>query len=287
MERGVLINGGEVVEAEITKLKELVEPNTKAVVIQVGENKASSVYVRNKIKMCEELGIEGVRTVLPTETPESSLISLIEQYNEDNSICGLLVQLPLPKHINEERVAEAIAVEKDIDCFKSFNLGEVVKGEEKISPCTPKGIFTLLENYDISVEGKTVVVVGRSNIVGKPLVNMLINRGATVISCNSRTAPERIAEYMFNCDIFISAIGKANYFSKEFINKYYPHEFEFICDTMIDVGINRDEDGKLCGDISKDLREYVNFITPVPNGVGRTTVLELMRNIINCKKAMK
>lgn len=284
MELGTLINGEAVVDVELAELKNRVKPNTKAVVIQVGDNKASSVYVRNKLTRCKELGIEGILINLAEDITEEMLLNIISDYNMDTSISGILVQLPLPNHINEERISSAIKVEKDIDCFTSYNLGEVVKGNEVISPCTPRGVFTLLKHYNLdNVEGKTVVVVGRSNIVGKPLVNMLINRGATVINCNSKTPPEDIVKYMFSCDIFISAIGKANYFNLDFIEKYYKVYFDFICPVIIDIGINRDEDNKLCGDVSKDLRPYVNYITPVPGGVGKATVLELMRNIINSK----
>ena len=283
MDMGTIIDGKAVVEAEIEKLKQRVKRGTKAVVIQVGDNPASSVYVRNKLKMCSELGIEGNLIHLPKETPERALLKLIESYNSDSKIHGILVQLPLPEHLNAEVIAEAIDSRKDIDSFKSYNLGEVVKGNEIISPCTPKGIFTLLKNYGLSVRGKTVVVVGRSNIVGKPLVNMLINRGATVISCNSITPIDKIIDYMFNCDIFISAIGKPKYFNLNLLRKYRGEDFDYICPVMIDVGINRDENNKLCGDIDIEVGPYVNYITPVPGGVGKTTVLELMRNIINCR----
>lgn len=284
-ESAILIDGKKVVENELLKLRKIREKlgKIKVSVIQVGEDKASQVYINNKISMCDRLHIDCMSIKLPEETSQGELLDIINSLNNDNSISGILVQLPLPSHIDENIVAESIDINKDIDCFRSRNLGEVVKGNEVFSPCTPRGIFTLLENYNIDVEGKKVVVVGRSNIVGKPLVNMLINRGATVISCNSKTDIKDIINFMFECDIFISAIGVANYFNLELIKKYRSN-FDYICPVIIDVGINRDKSKKLCGDVDKDLRGFVDYITPVPGGVGRTTVLELMRNILNSKK---
>lgn len=298
-----LLRGEEVVNAQIEELKERVKPGTVAVVIQVGEDSASNVYVRNKIKLCHELGIEARHIKLPESITEAELLSVVEECNEDKAIHGVLVQLPLPKHINAEAVSMAIHPLKDIDCFSSYNLGEVIKGKEAISPCTPKGILTILSHYGLDdLKGKTVVVVGRSLIVGKPLVNLLISRGATVINCNSNTRAEHLRRYIAHCDIFISAIGKANYFNKDFFTDVLHHkrilqgyldksEVEAnvmkICKVAIDVGINRDSEGKLCGDISRDIYEYFDYVTPVPGGVGRTTVLELMRNIINCREMQK
>lgn len=298
-----LLRGEEVVNAQIEELKERVKPGTVAVVIQVGEDSASNVYVRNKIKLCHELGLEARHIKLPESITEAELLSVVDECNEDKTIHGVLVQLPLPDHINAEAVATAIHPLKDIDCFSSYNLGEVVKGNESISPCTPKGILTILSHYGLDdLKGKTVVVVGRSLIVGKPLVNLLISRGATVINCNSNTRAEHLRRYIAHCDIFISAIGKANYFNKDFFTDVLHHkrilqgyldksEVEAnvmkICKVAIDVGINRDSEGKLCGDISRDIYEYFDYVTPVPGGVGRTTVLELMRNIINCREMQK
>lgn len=278
----ILMDGREVVEKEIIKLKRDCK-DVDLAIVRVGNDEASKVYVRNKERLCEEIGIKSHVLVLEEDISENQLLFYITMLNNDKNINGIIVQLPLPKHINENRIAQAIHKDKDVDCFNNFNIGAMVRGESKFSPCTPKGIFTMLNHYGFNdFRGRRVVIVGRSNIVGKPLLNMFINEGATVVSCNSNTPIDEIVKYMFGCDIFISAIGKPKYFNKKLLESI-KGEFAYICDVMIDVGINRDENNKLCGDISEDLREFVNFITPVPNGVGRTTVLELMRNVVNSK----
>ena len=279
----MLLDGREVVQSEVEKLKQIVKEGTKAVVIQVGDNSASTVYVNNKIKLGAELGIECVKYQLPKTISEEELLVIIDTLNTSDNVHGILVQLPLPNHINPDKIAESIVWYKDVDCFNPINVGRVMLGTGEINPCTPQGIFTILKHYGLDdVKGKRVIIVGRSNIVGKPLANMFINRGATVVSCNSNTPFSDIVGLAYGCDILISAVGKANFFNRESMRV---EEYgNYICPIGIDVGMNRDSDGKLCGDISRDVYDCFKFITPVPNGVGRTTVLELMRNIIKCKE---
>ena len=194
-----------------------------------------------------------------------------------------MVQLPLPPHLNEEAVINAIAPDKDIDGFTTINKGKLMIGDkDAIIPCTPKGIMTILEHQGIDLQGKNVVIVGRSNIVGKPLAQLMINAGATVTICNSKTKRDYLSTLFFNADIFISAIGKANYFNEKFFldNRMLT---EYLEDTVaIDVGINRDKEGKLCGDIDKELYEEFKDVTSVPGGVGIMTVLEVIRNSLEC-----
>ncbi|MBO3356151.1 bifunctional 5,10-methylenetetrahydrofolate dehydrogenase/5,10-methenyltetrahydrofolate cyclohydrolase [Clostridium perfringens] len=259
--------------------------NIKGIFIQVGDNQASNVYVRNKCKLCEELGIDYEHMKLDDSVSEEELLNIIDMLNKTKCVTGIMVQLPLPKHISEEKVIDAIDPNKDIDGFTNVNKGKLMIGDETgIIPCTPKGIITVLEHENIDIEGKNVVIVGRSNIVGKPLAQLLINKGATVTVCNSKTDRDVLKQQIILSDIFISAIGQPNYFNKSFFMKnddnFYP---EFLEDIIaIDVGINRDENNKLCGDISKDIYDYFDGITPVPGGIGLLTVLEVVRNLIKC-----
>lgn len=271
-----IINCKEIREKELEKLKEKDLSNCAVAFIQVGNNPASNVYVRNKIKLCEELGIEVIHYELIEKIKEEDLLDVIDDLNNDDSITGIMVQLPLPDHIREEIVIDAIAPEKDIDGFTTVNKGKLMVGaNDAIIPCTPKGILTILEHESVDLKGKDVVIVGRSNIVGKPLANLLINKGATVTVCNSNTPLYKIGYAIDNCDIFISAIGKANYWNS------YRLDGSYLEDTIaIDVGINRDEEGKLCGDIDKSTYDMFKKVTSVPGGVGVMTVLEVIRNII-------
>lgn len=279
----MIINCKEIREKEISKIKETYKGGCKVVFIQIGENPASNVYVRNKINLCKEVGIEVKHIQGDEETSQEALINSIKRFNLDKDIHGIMVQLPLPEHISEEAVINAIAPEKDIDGFTTINKGKLMIGDkDAIIPCTPKGIMTILEYQGIDLNGKIVTIVGRSNIVGKPLAQLMINAGATVTVCNSKTD-----EITLNCliaysDIFISAIGKANHFNKNMF------EFYRLDNTIaIDVGINRDEEGKLCGDIDKELYEEFKDVTSVPGGVGVMTVLEVIKNSIECYERSK
>lgn len=264
--------------------------------VQLGENPASNTYVRNKKKLCEEVGIEVEHYQLSENTTEEQLLATIDMLNRCSTITGMLVQLPLPSHIDENKVINAIDPNKDIDGFHVANKGKVVIGDDGgIIAATPKGIMTILKEEGINLKGKNVVVVGRSNIVGKPLVSLLINEGATVTCCNSNTDLNRLLIHISTCDIFISAIGKANYWNlnifEEILNerklllKYVPEEykdtfFTGICTVAIDVGINKDENNKLCGDIDKELYPYFKKVTSVPGGVGVMTTLTVVSNIV-------
>lgn len=196
------------------------------------------------------------------------------------------MQLPLPSHIDENKVINAIDEKKDIDGFADINKGKLMIGDNTgIIPCTPKGILTIIEDQNIDLNGKNVVIVGRSNIVGKPLAQLMINKGATVTVCNSKTDKEVLLNHIGNADIFVSAIGRANYFNQDFCKWILNRDLRKC--FAIDVGINRDENGKLCGDISKDMYDYFGMITPVPGGVGILTVAEVVRNLVKCYEMNK
>ena len=279
----MIINCKEIREKEIAKIKETYKGGCKVVFIQIGENPASNVYVRNKINLCKEVGIEVKHIQGDEETSQEALINSIKRFNLDKDIHGIMVQLPLPEHISEEAVINAIAPEKDIDGFTTINKGKLMIGDkDAIIPCTPKGIMTILEHQGVNLEGKNVVIVGRSNIVGKPLANLMINAGATVTVCNSKTDINTLRVNIAISDIFISAIGKANHFNKN------TFEFYRLNNTIaIDVGINRDEEGKLCGDIDKELYDSFKDVTSVPGGVGVMTVSEVIKNSIECYERSK
>lgn len=251
--------------------------------VQIGNNPASNIYVRNKIKLCEEVGINVEHHKFEEIISEKHILFFINELNNCKLINGIMVQLPLPKHIDENKIINSIDPNKDIDGFHIANKGKVViDDKDGVIAATPKGIMTILKEEGIDLKGKNVVVVGRSNIVGKPLVSLLINAGATVTCCNSKTSIETLLDLItFNADVFISAIGQANYFNKKLFNKYgYFCETSLNCVIGIDVGINRDENGKLCGDIDKELYPYFKRITSVPGGVGLTTQLSVVSNIV-------
>ena len=232
----MIINCKEIRKKEIAKIKETYKGGCKVAFIQVGDNPASNVYVKNKIELCKEVGIEVKHIQGDEETSQEALINSIKRFNLDKDIHGIMVQLPLPEHISEEAVINAIAPEKDIDGFTTINKGKLMIGDkDAIIPCTPKGIMTILEHQGIDLNGKFVTIVGRSNIVGKPLANLMINAGATVTVCNSKTDKIILNCLIASSDIFISAIGKANHFNKN------TFEFYRLDNTIaIDVGINRD-----------------------------------------------
>ena len=255
------------VKEKVSKLKEAGKEVSLAVIL-VGDDPASAVYVGNKKKACEYTGIKSVSYELPAETSEAELLSLIDKLNKDDAINGILCQLPLPGHINEDAVIRAISPEKDVDGFHPETVGKMVIGEKGYLPCTPAGVIQLLKKSNIDIEGKECVVVGRSNIVGKPMSLLLLRENGTVTICHSRT--KNLKDVCKRADILVVAIGKP-----KFINEEYVKEGA----TVIDVGIHRMENGKLCGDVDYEKVEPVaGYITPVPGGVGPMTIAMLMNN---------
>ena len=239
-------------------------------VIIVGEDAASKVYVANKVKACAELGLHSEHITLPADTPEATLLAKITALNVDSRIHGILVQLPAPKHIDSSKVLKAISPNKDVDGFHPMNVGALVTGNTGFPPCTPNGAMQLLQKYGIAIEGKHAVVVGRSNIVGKPMALMLLHKNATVTICTSRT--ENLAKYTRDADILVVATGKAKMISGDMVKPGA---------AVIDVGINRLPDGKLCGDVDFDsAKEVAGYITPVPGGVGPMTITMLIANTV-------
>ena len=243
-------------------------------VIQVGNDPASSVYVGNKKKACAYIGIESLAYELPEETTEDELLEIIDKLNNDTNVHGILCQLPLPKQINEDHIIKAISPKKDVDGFHPQNVGALVIGEQGFVSCTPAGIIQLLKRSNIEMDGKHCVVVGRSNIVGKPMSLLMLRENATVTICHSHT--KNLEEICKEADILIVANGKPQFIGKEYVKKGA---------VVIDVGIHRDENNKLCGDVKFDEVEPVaSYITPVPGGVGPMTIAMLMHN---CVEAMK
>ena len=261
-------------------LKKTCKINGISVFIQVGDNPASTTYINQKGKACNKAGIQYNYVVFSKDITEEQLIAKIEEYNNSVDVVGIMVQLPLPSHINEDAVINAIKPEKDIDGFTHINKGKLMVADESvIVPCTPYGIDTLLESINFDCEGKNVVVVGRSNIVGKPMTQLLINRGATVTCCNSKTSKETLTNLILNSDLFISAIDKPDFFDIQYFGKDNLAKLSNI--IAIDVGIFRIED-KLHGNINKELYDYFKAITPVPGGVGPMTITGVLSNIIKC-----
>lgn len=243
-------------------------------VIQVGNDPASSVYVGNKKKACAYVGIESLAYELPEETTEEELLTIIDKLNKDANVHGILCQLPLPKHINEDHVIKAISPKKDVDGFHPQNVGALVIGEKGFVSCTPAGIIQLLKRSNIEMDGKHCVVVGRSNIVGKPMSLLMLRENATVTICHSHT--RNLKEICKEADILIVAIGKPQFIGKEYVKDGA---------VVIDVGIHRDENNKLCGDVKYDEVEPVaSYITPVPGGVGPMTIAMLMHNCVEATK---
>ena len=238
-------------------------------VIMVGEDPASAVYVRNKERAAAKLGMNGNVIRLPEETSEEELIALVEKLNQDETVHGILVQLPLPKAINEKNVLNAINPEKDVDGFHPINAGKLLIGEKTYIPCTPKGVIRLLKTTGVDLNGKNAVVIGRSNIVGKPMALLLLRENCTVTIAHSRT--RNLAEITKNADILVAAVGKPNFVSGDMVKEGA---------IVIDVGINRVED-KLIGDVNyAEAAEKASFITPVPGGVGAMTIAMLMENAV-------
>ncbi len=243
-------------------------------VVLVGNNPASMVYVRNKGEACRAAGIYSEEHRLTEETSEAELLGVIDKLNKDNRIHGILVQLPLPERINKENILKAISPEKDVDGFHEINMGRLMTGHDGLVPCTPLGIIKLLDHYHIPVEGKNAVIVGRSNIVGKPVALMLLHRNATVTICHTRT--KNMPEVCRQADILIAAVGRSHMISGDMIKDGA---------VVIDVGINRQDSGKLAGDVDfEGASEKASWITPVPGGVGPMTIAMLLYNTVKAAK---
>lgn len=260
----------ESLKAELDKMP---EKPTLAVIL-VGENPASQIYVRNKKKTAEKLGINSLSIEYPADISENELLSKIQELNNDKNITAILVQLPLPEHINKNKIIDAILPQKDVDGLTPYNLGKLFSGEEPyVYPCTPKGILLLLDEYNIELDGKNVVVVGRSNLVGKPVAQMLLKRNATVTMCHSHT--KNLSEITKTADIVVSAVGK-NVIGEKMLKSN--------C-VIIDVGIFRDENGKISGDVDfENVSKISAYISPVPGGVGPMTIASLMLNTVELAK---
>jgi len=263
----------EEIKAEVATLKDKVVPGLA--VILVGEDAGSQVYVKRKRKACADLGFYSEKYDLPVETSEEHLLNLLDELNNKPSIHGILVQLPLPKHINEKKVIEKINPNKDVDGFHPMNQGYLLTGNPLIEPCTPKGVMELLKRYNIDMVGKTAVVIGRSNIVGKPVSIMLQREHATVTMCHSKT--KNIADVIRTADIVVAAIGRPKFVKADMVKEGA---------VIIDVGMNRLDDGKLSGDVDYEgMFDKVSAITPVPGGVGPMTIAMLMKNTLEAAKA--
>lgn len=251
------------------KIDKMKKKPTLAVIL-VGENPASQIYVRNKKKTAEKLGINSLSIEYPADISEKELVAKIEELNNDKNVTAILVQLPLPKHINKNKVIDAILPQKDVDGLTPYNLGKLFSGEKPyVYPCTPKGILLLLDEYNIELDGKNIVVIGRSNLVGKPVAQMLLNRNATVTMCHSHT--KNLSEITKTADIVVSAVGK-NVIGEKMLKSN--------C-VVIDVGIFRDENGKISGDVDfENVSKVTAYISPVPGGVGPMTIASLMLNTV-------
>ncbi|MGN1087023.1 MAG: bifunctional methylenetetrahydrofolate dehydrogenase/methenyltetrahydrofolate cyclohydrolase FolD [Porcipelethomonas sp.] len=275
-----LISGKEVsskVKAEVREeTAELVKKGIKpglAVVI-VGNDPASRVYVNSKKKACEEVGFRSFEYALPEETTQEELLELVSKLNNDDSVDGILCQLPLPEQIDENAVINAIKPDKDVDAFHPFNVGKIMIGDFAFLPCTPAGVMELIDSTGVDISGKSCVVIGRSNIVGKPMSMLLLHRNGTVTICHSRT--KNLAEICRNADILVAAVGKANFVTADMVKDGA---------IVIDVGMNRLENGKLCGDVDfENVEKKAGYITPVPGGVGPMTIAMLMKNTLTAAK---
>ncbi len=263
-------------KVKVAKYKEEGKEISMAVIL-VGNDPASAVYVGNKKKACEYIGIKSLSYELEESTTKEELLELIDKLNKDDTVNGILVQLPLPKHINEDEVIKAISPNKDVDGFHPENVGRLSIGQKGFVSCTPAGVIELLKRSDIEIEGKNCVVIGRSNIVGKPMSLLLLRENGTVTITHSRT--KNLKEYTKNADILVVAIGKPKFIDAEYVK-------EGAC--VIDVGIHRGEDGKLCGDVDYDsVKEVAGALTPVPGGVGPMTIAMLMSNCVDSVNIQK
>ena len=275
-----IISGKEVAAALNQKTaKEVEELKEKGIevslaVILVGDDPASKVYVNNKKKSCEKLGITSYEFLLPEETQQSELLSLIDELNSRDDISGILCQLPLPAHLDERAVLDAVSPNKDVDCFNPVNVGKMTAGIGKLMPCTPAGIMEMLAFEGIEPKGKTCAVIGRSNIVGKPISTLMLNADATVTICHSKT--QNLSAITSKADILVAAVGKPLFVKADMVKEGA---------VVIDVGIHRKEDGKLCGDVDfASVEPKASYITPVPGGVGPMTIAQLMQNTVVAAK---
>ena len=261
------------IASEVESLKQKTGETPGLAVVLVGDDPASSVYVRNKNKTCKNLGFQSFENILPANTKESTLLGLIDELNKDERVSGILVQLPLPSHISSYKILEAINPQKDVDGFHLENIGRLVTGNATFKPCTPEGIIQLLDHYKVDIEGENAVVLGRSNIVGKPISLLLLERNATVTICHSRT--KNLSSITKSADILIAAIGKPNFVTDDMVKDDV---------VIIDVGINRVND-KLIGDVDyQSVSKKASLITPVPGGVGPMTIAVLMANTLQAFK---
>lgn len=265
------------VKAEVAKEVEALAGKGISVglaVVIVGNDPASRVYVNNKKKACALCGIQSYEYALPEDTTEQQLLELVDQLNRDPKVNGILVQLPVPPQIDDHRVIEAIAPEKDVDAFTEGNVGKIMIGEYSLLPCTPAGCLDLINSTGVSIEGKNCVVIGRSNIVGKPMAMLLLHRNGTVTICHSRT--RNLREICSQADILVAAVGKAGFVTADMVKEGA---------VVIDVGMNRNAEGKLCGDVDfAAVEQKAGYITPVPGGVGPMTIATLMRNTLTAAK---
>ncbi len=272
-----ILNGKELAKEIRLKLKKEVEKeklSPKLAVILCGDNEASKVYVKNKSKACDEVGIKFEEYILPNTTSQLELLNLIDKLNENDEIDGILLQSPIPKGLNIEEAFERIKPEKDVDGFNPYNVGKLCIGEDGFIPCTPFGIMKIFDKYNIDLEGKKAVIVGRSNIVGKPMTQCLLSKNATVTICHSKT--KDLKSELSDADIVVAAVGKREIIKADMIKEGA---------IIIDVGMNRNDEGKLCGDVDfESVSKKASYITPVPGGVGPMTVAMLMYNVVKSYK---
>lgn len=275
-----LINGKEISDFIKNSVKgEVAELSKKGVsvglaVIIVGDNPASKVYVANKEKVCDALGIKSFKYALPETTTNDELLNLIDELNSNDEIDGILCQLPLPRHLDEKIIINRILPEKDVDAFHPQNVGKIMIGDYDFLPCTPAGVIEMLKYENIDITSKNCVVIGRSNIVGKPMSMLLLHNNATVTICHSKT--KNLKEVCANADILVVAIGRAKFVTADMVKDGA---------VVIDVGMNRDENGKLCGDVDfENVKDKTSYITPVPGGVGPMTIAMLMKNTLTAAK---
>lgn len=262
------------VKRQTLELKKTHKITPGLAVVIVGDDPASRVYVNNKKKACEFVGFKSEEYALPAETTQEELLNLVETLNNKKDINGILVQLPLPKHLDDKAVIEAISPLKDVDAFHAVNVGKIMLGEYDFLPCTPAGVMEMLHSYNIEVSGKNCVVIGRSNIVGKPMAMLLLHENGTVTICHSRT--KNLSEICSQADILVAAVGRPKFVTADMVKEGA---------VVIDVGMDRDENGKLCGDVDfENVKDKCSFITPVPGGVGPMTISTLMKNTLKACK---
>ena len=279
----VIIDGKELARKIRMELKDEVTElknngiNPKLAVIMVGDDKASKVYVKNKSKACEEIGIDYEEFLMDADTTMEKLLDLIDELNNRDDVHGILLQSPIPKNLDINQAFNKIDYRKDVDGFHPINVGKLSIGEDCFISCTPYGVTKMLEAYDIDVQGKNVVIIGRSNIVGKPLIQCMLKKNGTVTVCHSKT--QNIKEITKNADILIAALGKAKFVTEDMVKDGA---------VVIDVGINRNDEGKLVGDVDfENVEKKASYITPVPGGVGPMTIAMLMTNVVKAAKGLK